>query len=194
MESSIIEFYFQKALWEQRISGRMELNSRLAELENEYEEARKETLHWEEVVSKIKSAAAAKASETSQIRASIWNIYRQICHQKNVQVTARKNDIEQHLLHIKRTIVELNKIVKAAKKKAGVEERLKKKALEAELAQARRLEEAEMRRNQYLGQTILTSSRFERTSIATTREQSFRRSTRTSVFTIASSFTSFRRN
>lgn len=61
------------------------------------------------------------------MRSSIWNLYRQICWRKGVPVEAKRNELEKQLLLTKRTIVELVKIVRIAKKKARQEIREKER-------------------------------------------------------------------
>ena len=92
----------------------VELNAQISELENRHKRAKTQTLHWESILSRIKSANAAKYLESSQVRTSVWNLYRQLCNRKNIRAEARKEDLEQHLLHIKGSIIGLQKIVKSA--------------------------------------------------------------------------------
>ncbi|XP_001605965.2 coiled-coil domain-containing protein 42 homolog [Nasonia vitripennis] len=110
---------------EEKSQNLMDLNSRLAQLQSRHEQARAKSLHWETVVSKVKEVASRKELEETQVRACIWNLYRQICRRKGVAVEAKRDDLELQLLHVKRTILELGKIVRAAKRKTAREEKQK---------------------------------------------------------------------
>jgi len=102
----------------------MGLNNKLAQLQERYDRAKVEALKWETIVSKIKETAAAKNLELTQVKACCWNIYQQICKRKEIPVKVSSEDIEQQLVHIKRTIIELKRIIKTVKKKAREEKGL----------------------------------------------------------------------
>ncbi|XP_063987511.1 coiled-coil domain-containing protein 42 homolog isoform X2 [Diachasmimorpha longicaudata] len=108
-------------LTEEKGQKLMTLNNQLATLESRYDRAKAGALKWEGIVTKIKSTAGDKNLELTQIRSSCWNIYQQICKRKGVPVEVAKGDIENQLVHIKSTILELKRIVKAANKKATKE-------------------------------------------------------------------------
>ncbi|KAK0156779.1 hypothetical protein PV328_012324, partial [Microctonus aethiopoides] len=75
------------------------------------------------VVSRIKSTAADKNLELTQIKLSCWNLYQQICKRKGIPLEFSKDDIENQLVYTKRTITELKRIVKVAKKQAMKEKK-----------------------------------------------------------------------
>ncbi|KAG5332024.1 CCD42 protein, partial [Acromyrmex charruanus] len=102
----------------------MELNNKLEQLEKRYDQAKVEALKWEMIVSKIKETAAAKNLELTQVKACCWNIYQQICKRKEIPVKVSSEDVEHQLIHIKRTILELKRIIKTVKKKAREEKGL----------------------------------------------------------------------
>ncbi|XP_018312643.1 coiled-coil domain-containing protein 42 homolog [Mycetomoellerius zeteki] len=102
----------------------MGLNNKLAQLQERYDRAKAEALKWETIVSKIKETAAAKNLELTQVKACCWNIYQQICKRKEIPVKVSSEDVEQQLIHIKRTILELKQIIKTVKKKAREEKGL----------------------------------------------------------------------
>ncbi|XP_018397814.1 PREDICTED: coiled-coil domain-containing protein 42 homolog [Cyphomyrmex costatus] len=102
----------------------MGLNNKLAQLQERYDRAKAEALKWETIVSKIKETAAAKNLELTQVKACCWNIYQQICKRKGIPVKVSSEDVEQQLIHIKRTILELKRIIKTVKKKAREEKGL----------------------------------------------------------------------
>ncbi|XP_058808669.1 coiled-coil domain-containing protein 42-like [Phymastichus coffea] len=106
---------------EDKSQSLMDLNGRQAQLQSRHERARAKALHWENVVARVKEVTAQQELEETQVRACIWNLYRQICKRKGVPTEASRDDLEQQLLHVKRTIVELGKIVRAAKHKASRE-------------------------------------------------------------------------
>lgn len=99
----------------------MNLNNKLAQLQLRYDRAKVQALRWETIVSRIKETAAAKNLELTQVKACCWNIYQQICKRKEMPVKVNSEDVEQQLVHIKRTILELKRIIKAVKKKAREE-------------------------------------------------------------------------
>lgn len=95
----------------------MALSNKMAQLQERYEQAKMQALKWESIVSKIKETAAAKNLELTQLKACCWNIYQQICKRKEISVKVSSEDVEQQLIHIKRTILELKRIIKTVKKK-----------------------------------------------------------------------------
>ncbi|XP_039305247.1 coiled-coil domain-containing protein 42 homolog [Solenopsis invicta] len=102
----------------------MGLNNKLAQLQARYDQAKAEALKWETIVSKIKETAAAKNLELTQVKACCWNIYQQICKRKEIPVKVSSEDVEQQLIHIKRTILELKRIIKTVKKRMREEKGL----------------------------------------------------------------------
>ncbi|XP_018361017.1 PREDICTED: coiled-coil domain-containing protein 42 homolog [Trachymyrmex cornetzi] len=111
-------------LTETKMQVLMGLNNKLAQLQERYDRAKTEALKWETIVSKIKETAAAKNLELTQVKACCWNIYQQICKRKEIPVKVSSEDVEQQLIHIKRTILELKQIIKTVKKKAREEKGL----------------------------------------------------------------------
>ncbi|XP_015592671.1 coiled-coil domain-containing protein 42 like-2-like [Cephus cinctus] len=97
----------------------MGLNNQLAQLQGRYDRAKLRALRWETMVSRIKATAAAKNLELTQVKSCCWNIYKQICRRKDIPIEVQKDDIENQLVHIKRTILELKRITRVAKKKAA---------------------------------------------------------------------------
>ncbi|XP_018052351.1 PREDICTED: coiled-coil domain-containing protein 42 homolog [Atta colombica] len=99
----------------------MGLNNKVAQLQERYDRAKVEALRWEMIISKIKETAATKNLELTQVKACCWNIYQQICKRKEIPVKVSSEDVEQQLIHIKRTILELKRIIKTIKKKVRKE-------------------------------------------------------------------------
>ncbi|XP_072746293.1 coiled-coil domain-containing protein 42 homolog [Anoplolepis gracilipes] len=102
----------------------MGLNNKVAQLQARYDQAKAQALKWETIVSKIKETAAAKNLELTQVKACCWNMYQQICKRKEIPVKVSSEDVEQQLVHIKRTILELKRIIKTVKKKVREEKGL----------------------------------------------------------------------
>ncbi|XP_051162081.1 coiled-coil domain-containing protein 42 homolog [Leptopilina boulardi] len=96
----------------------MDLSNELAQLQGRYDRAKALAIRWETIVARIKASAAVKNSELTQMRACCWNLYSQICKRKGIAIELDPNDYEQQLLQIKRTILEVKRIIKVAKKKA----------------------------------------------------------------------------
>ncbi|XP_078049512.1 coiled-coil domain-containing protein 42 homolog [Augochlora pura] len=103
---------------ETRAQTFMALNNKLALLQARHDKAEAKALKWETIVSKIKASAAEKNLKHTQVKTCCWNLYQQTCKRKDVPITVNKNDTEQQLEHIKRTILELKRIIKVAKKRA----------------------------------------------------------------------------
>ncbi|KAG7206875.1 hypothetical protein KM043_000775 [Ampulex compressa] len=99
----------------------MGLNNKLAQLQTRYDKAKTSVLKWENIVSRIKTTAAAKNLELTQVKTCCWNIYQQICKRKGIPAKVGRDDAEQQLVHIKRTILELKRIIKVAKRRAAKE-------------------------------------------------------------------------
>ncbi|KAK2581932.1 hypothetical protein KPH14_002384 [Odynerus spinipes] len=97
----------------------IKLNNKLAMLQGRYEKAKAKTLKWETLVSKIKEAAIEKYLEITRVKTCSKNLYHQICKRKEIPPTVADDNIEQQLLDIKRTILELRRIISVAKKEAG---------------------------------------------------------------------------
>lgn len=116
--------YAQHHLTEVKTQVLMGLSNKLAQLQERYDQAKAQALKWETIVSKIKETATAKNLELTQVKTCCWNIYQQICKRKEIPVKVNKEDVEQQLSHIKRTILELKRIIKTVKKKAREEKGL----------------------------------------------------------------------
>ncbi|XP_017762535.1 PREDICTED: coiled-coil domain-containing protein 42 like-2 [Eufriesea mexicana] len=96
----------------------MALNNALAQLQARRDRAEVQARKWETIVAEIKATAAEKNLEHTQVKTCCWNLYQQICKRKGIPVTVSKDNIEEQLDHIKRTILELKRIMKVAKKRA----------------------------------------------------------------------------
>lgn len=97
----------------------MGLQNHLAHLEGRYDRAKNKALHWETVVIQIKDYAAEKLMEIKQVRTTCWNIYLQICKRKKKEPEIPEWDVENQLLTIKSTMLELAKIERMARRKAN---------------------------------------------------------------------------
>lgn len=96
----------------------MGLNNKLSRLQAIRDRAEVRAHKWETIVSKIKVTAAEKNLEYTQVKTCCWNLYQQICKRKGIPVAVSKDDTEQQLDQIKRTILELKRIIKVAQKRA----------------------------------------------------------------------------
>lgn len=96
----------------------MALNNTLAQLQARRDRAEVQARKWETIVAEIKATAAEKNLEHTQVKTCCWNLYQQICKRKGIPVSVSKDNIEEQLDHIKRTILELKRIMKVAKKRA----------------------------------------------------------------------------
>ncbi|XP_017884313.1 coiled-coil domain-containing protein 42 homolog [Ceratina calcarata] len=96
----------------------MALNNKLAQLQARRDKAEAQARRWETIVAEIKVKAAEKNLEHTQVKTCCWNLYQQICKRKDIPITVSKDDVEQQLDQIKRTILELKRIIRVAKKRA----------------------------------------------------------------------------
>ncbi|XP_076641836.1 coiled-coil domain-containing protein 42 homolog [Halictus rubicundus] len=115
LEETGTEIYYMTETRTQKFMG---LNNRLAQLHAGRDKAEAKALKWEAIVSRIKASAAENNLKHTQVKTSCWNLYQQTCKRKGVPITVSKDDTEQQLEHIKRTILELKRIIKVAKKRA----------------------------------------------------------------------------
>ncbi|XP_023289087.1 coiled-coil domain-containing protein 42 like-2 [Orussus abietinus] len=120
LETTGTEMYHMTEVKSQILMG---LNNKLAEIQGKFDRAKAEALKWETIVSQIKAAAAAKNLELTQVNFCSWNMYQQICKRKGLLVEVSREDAEQQLVHVKRTILELKRITKVAAKKAFREDK-----------------------------------------------------------------------
>ncbi|XP_018326626.1 coiled-coil domain-containing protein 42 [Agrilus planipennis] len=97
------------------------MTNQLTHLQSRYEIARLKTVEWEVVIARIKNRCLDKNKKIHQIREACWNIYLNMCSRKEIEPEFKKDDIENQLMFIKRTLSELKKIVNIAKKRATKE-------------------------------------------------------------------------
>ncbi|XP_076237064.1 coiled-coil domain-containing protein 42 homolog [Calliopsis andreniformis] len=116
LEETGTEIYHMTEAKSQKFLG---LNNKLAQLQARREKAQAQALRWETIVSRIKVTVAEKALEHTQVKICCWNLYQQICRRKHMPISLAKDDFEQQLEQIKRTILELKRIIKVARKRAG---------------------------------------------------------------------------
>ncbi|KAF2881444.1 hypothetical protein ILUMI_24730 [Ignelater luminosus] len=96
----------------------MGLNNVMAELQSRYEAAKSKALQWELMVTKIKDTCVDKLRELYEVRRSCWNVYLQMCKRKEIVPELAQDDIENQLLFIKRTLLELKRITKISRRRA----------------------------------------------------------------------------
>lgn len=99
----------------------MGVQNHLANLEGRYDHAKNKALHWETVVTQIKDYAAARLAEIKQVRTTCWDMYLQICRRKKQEPELQEWDVENQLLAIKSTMLEMGKIERLAKRRATKE-------------------------------------------------------------------------
>lgn len=90
----------------------------MAELQTRYEVAKSKALQWELMVTKIKDTCVEKLRELYEVRRSCWNVYLQMCKRKEVEPDIPQDYIEDQLLFIKRTLLELKRITKISRRRA----------------------------------------------------------------------------
>ncbi|EEB14649.1 coiled-coil domain-containing protein, putative [Pediculus humanus corporis] len=108
-------------LTEEKSQTMMGLITELSQLQMRYDRAKAMSLRWETVLTKIKNISAEKALELNQVKISCWNLYTAMCLRKNVEVSVEKDNVEEQLVFIKRSIQELKKILRLVQKKAAKE-------------------------------------------------------------------------
>ncbi|XP_074029840.1 coiled-coil domain-containing protein 42 isoform X2 [Leptinotarsa decemlineata] len=57
-----------------------------------------------------RSDMVKKMSEIDQVKASIWNVYTHMAHSKRHPVKIKKDNVEEQMMYIKRTLTELSKV------------------------------------------------------------------------------------
>ncbi|XP_023030442.2 coiled-coil domain-containing protein 42 isoform X1 [Leptinotarsa decemlineata] len=88
----------------------MGLNNQIANLQARFENANIKSLESEQLVLQIKNNAVKKMSEIDQVKASIWNVYTHMAHSKRHPVKIKKDNVEEQMMYIKRTLTELSKV------------------------------------------------------------------------------------
>ncbi|XP_050305491.1 coiled-coil domain-containing protein 42-like isoform X1 [Anthonomus grandis grandis] len=96
----------------------MGLNNQIANLQARYENANIKALESEELVTQIKNNAVKQMGEIDTVKNSIWNVYVHMASSKKHPVKIKKDNVEEQMMYINRTLTELNKVNKLIKKKA----------------------------------------------------------------------------
>lgn len=79
-----------------------------------YEDATKKSLYWEKILEEIRLHMEKSAQEITGVRAAAWSLYKEMSHRKGEQKQYEKDDVENHLLYIKRTLKDLETIATRA--------------------------------------------------------------------------------
>ncbi|CAH2012818.1 unnamed protein product [Acanthoscelides obtectus] len=104
----------------------MGLNNQTANLQARYENANIKSLESEQLVIQIKNNAIQRMSEIDQVKTSIWNLCTHMAQGKRQPMKIKKDNIEEQIMYIKRTLTELAKVNQILKKQARLA-KLKKK-------------------------------------------------------------------
>nr|CAI5828243.1 unnamed protein product [Callosobruchus analis] len=104
----------------------MGLNNQIANLQARYENANIKSLESEQLVIQIKNNAIQRMSEIDQVKTSIWNLCTHMAQGKRQPMKIKKDNLEEQIMYIKRTLTELAKVNQILKKQARLA-KLKKK-------------------------------------------------------------------
>ncbi|ENN72499.1 hypothetical protein YQE_10840, partial [Dendroctonus ponderosae] len=96
----------------------MGLNNQIANLQARFENANIKALESEELVTQIKNHAVKQLGEIDSVKSSIWNVYVHMATSKKHPIKIKKEDVEEQMMYINRTLTELSKVNKLIKKKA----------------------------------------------------------------------------
>ncbi|CAH1163970.1 unnamed protein product [Phaedon cochleariae] len=96
----------------------MGLNNQIANLQSRYENANIKALDCEQSVIHIKNHAVRLMFEIDEVKSSIWNVYVHMAHSKKHPVKIKKENIEEQMMYIKRTLTELSKVSQILKKRS----------------------------------------------------------------------------
>ncbi|XP_060534186.1 coiled-coil domain-containing protein 42-like isoform X2 [Cylas formicarius] len=100
----------------------MGLNNEIASLQARFENANIEALNSESLVTEIKNNAVKHMRDIDMVKNSIWNIYTHMALSKKHAVQIKKDNVEDQMMYINRTLAEIarvNKIIKRRSAKAA---------------------------------------------------------------------------
>ncbi|VEN63428.1 unnamed protein product [Callosobruchus maculatus] len=127
MDATIKKHYlYEGKLIEEKNFVIMGLNNQIANLQARYENANIKSLESEQLVIQIKNNAIQRMSEIDQVKTSIWNLCTHMAQGKRQPMKIKKDNLEEQVMYIKRTLTELAKVNQLLKKQARIA-KLKKK-------------------------------------------------------------------
>ncbi|CAG9861390.1 unnamed protein product [Phyllotreta striolata] len=88
----------------------MGLNNKIAALQARFENAKIKSLECEHLVLQIKNYAVIHLNEIEEVKFSIWNMYCHMSASKQEPLSIAREDIEEQMLYIKRTLTEVLKV------------------------------------------------------------------------------------
>ncbi|CAH1132306.1 unnamed protein product [Ceutorhynchus assimilis] len=97
----------------------MGLNNQIANLQARYENANIKALESEELVTQIKNNAVKQLNEIDTVKNSVWNLYIHMASSKKHPIKIKKENVEEQMMYVNRTLTELNKVNKLIKKRAA---------------------------------------------------------------------------
>ncbi|XP_076257120.1 coiled-coil domain-containing protein 42 homolog isoform X3 [Rhynchophorus ferrugineus] len=96
----------------------MGLNNQIANLQARYENANIKALESETLVTQIKNNAVRQLSEINMVKNSIWNVYVHMAASKKHPIKIKRENVEEQMMYINRTLTELSKVNKLIKKRS----------------------------------------------------------------------------
>lgn len=84
-------------------------------MRSHYEEARKRTLLWEKKLEEIRGYVGDCLQNIDSVRATTWNLYKEMCRRKGDEIKFNETDLEHQFLYIKRTMKNLEGVTIKAK-------------------------------------------------------------------------------
>lgn len=80
------------------------LHTQAAGLQGRYEETVRKARQLEFLIARIRYIARERYEDFSTAKNAIWNLYNLMCIKKGVPTRIRKNDLEQQLIYISKTL------------------------------------------------------------------------------------------
>ncbi|XP_056636601.1 coiled-coil domain-containing protein 42 homolog [Diorhabda sublineata] len=96
----------------------MGLNNQIANLQSRFENAKIKSIDCEHLVLKIKNNAVLQLHEIDEVKSSIWNLYTHMAQSKEHPIKIDKDNVEEQVMYIKRTLTELAKVNQILRKRA----------------------------------------------------------------------------
>ncbi|KAG5897801.1 hypothetical protein JTB14_011803 [Gonioctena quinquepunctata] len=102
----------------------MGLNNQIANLQARFENANIKSLESELLVIQIKNNAVRQMNEIDEVKSSIWNVYAHMARSKRHPLKIKKENVEEQMMYIKRTLTELSKVNQIIRKRARSKSKL----------------------------------------------------------------------
>ncbi|XP_028130838.2 coiled-coil domain-containing protein 42-like [Diabrotica virgifera virgifera] len=96
----------------------MGLNNQIANLQARFENAKIKSIECEQLVLQIKNNAVQQLNNIDEVKSSVWNLYTHMAHSKMHPIKIAKENVEEQMMYIKRTLTELSKVNQILRRRA----------------------------------------------------------------------------